>query len=87
MSKIHLRMWRIGPMTIVIVLIHCFTSCRVMKEAAEETLIESVSDQKTGTQVFVRDNDSEPYAINVGGIIKARKDAKKKKAKDILNNY
>ena len=63
------------------------TSCGVMKETAKETMIESISDPKTGTQVFTRDLDTEPYGINVGGIVKARKDSKKKKVKDLIDKY
>ena len=59
----------------------------VAKEVAKESLIESITDPKTGTQVFVKDYDTDPYAINVGGIIKSRKDAKKKKGKEILDEY
>ena len=62
-------------------------SCSTTKEMAKESLIESISDPRTGTQVFVRENDTKPYEINAAGIIKARKDAKKKKAKEILENY
>ena len=62
-------------------------SCSTTKEMAKESLIESISDPRTGTQVFVREYDTKPYGINAAGIIKARKDAKKKKAKDILENY
>lgn len=79
--------WAVLPIVLIMSFLFCLTSCRVTKEVAKESLIESVSDSKTDTQVFVRDNDTEPYSINVGGIIKARKEAKKKKAKEILDNY
>lgn len=42
-----------------------------MKETAKETIIESIPDPKTGSQVFTRNLDTEPYGINVGGIVKA----------------
>ena len=45
----------------------------------KELFIESIIDPKTGTQVFVRENDFEPYEINAGGLVKARKGLKKKK--------
>ena len=45
----------------------------------KELFIESIIDPKTGTQVFVRENDFEPYEINAGGLVKAREDLKKKK--------
>ena len=79
--------WAVLPLMLIISFLFCLTSCRVTKEVAKESLMESVADPKTGTQVFVRDYDAEPYSINVGGIIKARKQAKKKKAKEILDNY
>ena len=79
--------WAVLPLMLLISFLFCLTSCRVTKEVVKESLIESVSDPKNGTQVFVRDNDTEPYSINVGGIIKARKEARKKKAKEILDNY
>lgn len=72
---------------LAIVSVSILVSCSTTKEMAKESLIESISDSRTGTQVFVREYDTEPYGINAGGIIKARKDAKKKKAKDILKNY
>ena len=58
------------------------TSCQTMKEL----FIESIIDPKTGTQVFVRENDFEPYEINAGGLVKARKDLKKKKLKAALDS-
>ncbi len=79
--------WAVLPLMLLISFLFCLTSCRVTKEVVKESLIESVSDPQNGTQVFVRDNDTEPYSINVGGIIKARKEARKKKAKEILDNY
>lgn len=54
---------------------------------AKESLVESIVDSRTGTQVFTRDYDTEQYSLNAAGIIKARKDARKKKTKDILKNY
>lgn len=58
------------------------TSCQTMKEL----FIESIIDPKTGTQVFVRENDFEPYEINAGGLVKAREDLKKKKLQDALDS-
>lgn len=52
----------------------------------KELFIESIIDPKTGTQVFVRENDFEPYGINADGLIKARKDLKKKKLQDALDS-
>ena len=64
---------------LIIASVSILVSCSTTKEMAKESLIESISDSRTGTQVFVRKYDTEPYGINAGGIIKARKDAKKKK--------
>lgn len=63
------------------------TSCHVVKQAAGETFIESVQDPKSGAQVFTRDNENTPYGINVGGIVKARKQAKKAHLKEELDKY
>ena len=58
------------------------TSCQTMKEL----FIGSIIDPKTGTQLFVRENDFDPYRINADGLIKARKDLKKKKLQDALDS-
>ena len=52
----------------------------------KELFIESIIDPKTGTQVFVRENDFEPYGINARGLVKARKGLKKKKLQDALDS-
>lgn len=52
----------------------------------KELFIESIIDPKTGTQVFVRENDFEPYEINAGGLVKAREDLKKKKLQNALDS-
>lgn len=52
----------------------------------KELFIESIIDPKTGTQVFVRENNFEPYEINAGGLVKVRKDLKKKKLQDALDS-
>ena len=72
---------------LIITSVSILVSCSTTKEMAKESLIESISDPRTGTQLFVRKYGTEPYSINANGIIKARKDAKKKKVKDILENY
>lgn len=69
------------------ILVMCLTSCNATKQTVTEMAAESIVDPKTGTRVLVREYDTEPYAINVGGIAKARKAAKKKKAKELLENY
>lgn len=81
------KLWAALSLMLIIFSLFCLTSCKVTKEVAKESLIESIADHKTGTQVFVKDYDTDPYAINVGGIIKSRKEAKKKKAKEILDEY
>lgn len=81
------KSWAALSLMLIIFSLFCLTSCKVAKEVAKESLIESVTDPKTGTQVFVKDYDTDPYAVNVGGIIKSRKEAKKKKAKEILDEY
>lgn len=81
------KSWAALSLMLIISFLFCLTSCKITKEVAKESLIESIVDPKTGTQVFVKDYDTDPYAINVGGIVKARKDAKKKKAKEILDEY
>ena len=52
----------------------------------KELFIESIIDPKTGTQVFVRENDFEPYRINARGLVKTRKGLKKKKLQDALDS-
>lgn len=81
------KSWAAISLMLIISSLFCLTSCKVAKEVAKESLIESITDPKTDAQVFVKDYDTDPYAINVGGIIKARKDARKKKAKEILDEY
>ena len=58
------------------------TSCQTMKEL----FIESIIDPKTDAQLFVRENDFDPYSINAEALIKARKDLKKKKLQDALDS-
>lgn len=62
-------------------------SCSGVKTVAAESVVESVKDPKSGAQVFTRDYDTEPYAINVGGILKARKSQKKLRTKELLEKY
>lgn len=37
--------------------------------------------------MFVRKYDTEAYGINAAGMIKGRKEARKRKAKEVLENY
>ena len=55
------------------------TSCSTFKEIVKEDLVESITDPKTGTSVFTREYDTKPYQINIGEIIKARKEQKRKR--------
>ena len=71
----------------VISFLLCLSSCNIMKETAKETMIASIGDPKTGTQVFTRANDTEPYSVNVGGLVTARKSSKKEKAKELIDKY
>ena len=52
----------------------------------KELFIESIIDPKTGTQLFVRENDFDPYRINARGLVKARKGLKKKKLQNALDS-
>lgn len=63
------------------------TSCSGIKQTLRDDAIELIPDPITGEQVFIRENDTKPYGINVSGIVKARKEQKKNKRKEILENY
>lgn len=63
------------------------SSCSVFKEIVVKDVVDSVADPKTGTPILTREYDTRPYQINVGGIIKSRKALKKKKSKEIIENY
>lgn len=67
--------------------IFSLSSCRATKEVAKETFVESLADPRSGAQVFVRKHDTEAYSINAAGMIKGRKEARKRKAKEVLENY
>lgn len=75
------KSWAALSLMLIIFSLFCLTSCKVAKEVAKESLIESITDPKTGTQVFVKDYDTEPYAINVEGIIKQERMRKRKRPK------
>ena len=63
------------------------SSCSVVKETAFEAIADTITDPKTGTHVFTREYDTEPYQINMGEIVKSRKAQKKQKEKELLENY
>lgn len=75
------------PVLLPLVLDPLFSSCNTVKNDMKDFAIESIVDPKTGTRVFIREDDSQPYSINIEGIVKARKNLKKKKLKEILDNY
>lgn len=54
---------------------------------AKESFVESLADPRSGAQVFARKYDTEAYGINAAGMIKGRKEARKRKAKEVLENY
>lgn len=54
---------------------------------AKEDAIKSITDPKTGTPVFTREYDTMPYQVNLGGIMKARKNQKKRKQQEVIENY
>lgn len=72
---------------LLVLAIFSLSSCRATKEVAKETFVESLADPRSGAQVFVRKYDTEAYSINAAGMIKGRKEAKKRKAKEVLENY
>lgn len=72
----------------VFVLLLSISSCTTaFKEIANDAFVDSIVDPKTGTPIFKRAYDTEPYQINVVEVIKSRKAQKKKKKKEIIENY
>ena len=71
----------------LLIVLLLMTSCSIFKEIVKENIVESITDPKTGTPVFTREYDTKPYQINIGEIIKARKKQKKKKKRDLIENY
>lgn len=63
------------------------SSCTAFKEIANDDFVDSIVDPKTGTPIFTRAYDTEPYQINVVEIVKSRKAKKRKKKKEIIENY
>lgn len=73
---------------LLVLAIFSLSSCRATKEVAKETFVESLADPRSGAQVFVRKYDTQAYSINAAGsMIKGRKEARKRKAKEVLENY
>lgn len=72
---------------LLVLAIFSLSSCRATKEVAKETFVGSLADPRSGAQVFVRKYDTEAYSINAAGMIKGRKEARKRKAKEVLENY
>ena len=57
------------------------------ERSGKKTSVESLADPRSGARVFVRKYDTEAYGINAAGMIKGRKEARKRKAKEVLENY
>lgn len=72
---------------LLVLAIFSLSSCRATKEMAKESFVESLADPRSGARVFVRKYDTEAYGINAAGMIKGRKEARKRKAKEVLENY
>ena len=72
---------------LLVLAIFFLSSCKATKEVAKETFVESLADPRSGAQVFVRKHDTDAYSINATGKIKRRKEARKRKAKEVLENY
>lgn len=69
------------------VILLSMSSCSAFKDVFRDDVVESISDPKTGTPIFTREYDTEPYGINVGEIIKSSKVQKKNKKKEFIENY
>ena len=63
------------------------SSCSASKEIFNDVVVDSISDPKTGTPIFTREYDTQPYQINVVEILKSRKAQKRKKKMEIIEKY
>lgn len=72
---------------ITFVILLFMSSCSAFKEIGNDIVMHSIADPKTGTPIFTREYDTRPYQINMAEIIKSRKAQKKKKLKEIIENY
>ena len=82
-KKTSLCFYAFGSLIVLLLM----SSCNTFKEIVKEEVVESITDPKTGTPVFTREYDTKPYQINVGEIIRARKEQKKKKKRELIENY
>ena len=62
-----------------LVLLLLMSSCSASKNIFNDVIVDSITDPKTGTPIFIRKYDTEPYQINVVEIVKSRKAQKRKK--------
>ncbi len=69
------------------VLLLFMASCSASKEIFNDVIVDSITDSKTGTPIFTREYDTEPYQINIVEIVKSRKAQKKKKKMEIIEKY
>lgn len=72
---------------LLVLSIFLLMSCDTFKSYVKDSAIECVVDPQTDTQIFTRNYDTEPYRVNVGGVVKARKQKKRQKLKEVLDNY
>ncbi len=69
------------------VLLLFMSSCSASKEIFNDVVVDSISDPKTGTHIFTREYDTQPYQINVVEIVKSRKAQKRKKKMEIIEKH
>ena len=69
------------------VLVLFMSSCSASKEIFHDAIVDSITDPKTGTHIFTREYDTEPYQINVVEIVRSRKALKRKKKMEIIEKY
>ena len=60
-----------------LILLLLMSSCSASKNIFSDVIVDSITDPKTGTSIFIRKYDTEPYQINVVEILKSRKAQKK----------
>ena len=72
-KKTSLCFYAFGSLIVLLLM----SSCNTFKEIVKEEVVESIT----------REYDTKPYQINVGEIIRARKEQKKKKKRELIENY
>lgn len=70
-----------------LVLLLLMSSCSASKNIFNDVIVDSITDPKTGTPIFIRKYDTEPYQINVVEIVKSRKAQKRKKKMENIEKY